>query len=103
MLHHSRRGGEYLTYWVRRSNVPIAVCLHLTDFVYDNDDSRAMGGERVRFPVGSQNIATCSPGPGGRSWSQDRMEVWSRPLADGTVAVAFGELREASAPGSGQA
>ena len=26
---------------------------------------------------------------GGRSWSQDRMEVWSRPLADGTVAVAL--------------
>lgn len=26
---------------------------------------------------------------GGRSWSQDRMEVWSRPLADGTVAIAL--------------
>jgi alpha-galactosidase len=26
---------------------------------------------------------------GGRIWSQDRMEAWSRPLADGTLAVAL--------------
>jgi alpha-galactosidase len=26
---------------------------------------------------------------GGRVWSKDRMEIWSRPLADGTVAVAL--------------
>jgi alpha-galactosidase len=24
---------------------------------------------------------------GGRVWSKDRMEIWSRPLADGTLAV----------------
>lgn len=28
-------------------------------------------------------------GAGGRAWSKDRMEIWSRPLADGTVAVAL--------------
>jgi alpha-galactosidase len=26
---------------------------------------------------------------GGRVWSKDRMEIWSRPLADGTTAVAL--------------
>jgi alpha-galactosidase len=26
---------------------------------------------------------------GGRAWSRDRLEIWSRPLADGTIAVAL--------------
>lgn len=26
---------------------------------------------------------------GSRAWSKDRMEIWSRPLADGTIAVAL--------------
>jgi alpha-galactosidase len=26
---------------------------------------------------------------GGRIWSKDRTEIWSRPLADGTLAVAL--------------
>jgi alpha-galactosidase len=26
---------------------------------------------------------------GGRLWAKDRLEIWSRPLADGTIAVAL--------------